>query len=471
MAPPMGVPPGAPAPSEREAFYAKLHTFREEIGEPIQRLPTLGFKELDLCVLYREVTKRNGIDSVIANKQWKEVAEALQLPSSCTDSGFRLRLHYKKYLEAFERKFFSPAPPRGTPNKHVGKNVVHSHGQAQAHSQTHSQSHSQSQHHVPSQSQPRMHMSVHTPSHSNGLSELPESHVDVRPVVMQTTTQCGGREMEKSKSLPERSNGKMTSVPGSCATSATVATVGGEISAGSGSSNEKRRRSRPVASQWKKGSVQSGEEVRKCNPGRSGCPNASANISIITGSYPSSENAEDDDGRRSNEDESVFNMKPTNTMKSVCTKRSHRGNMENKGISNPEYNDNSKKRMKLDKLTNNDSDYAVGAGQSGGQSDAVNRRSQKRARVVERQCEKDKEVTNKDGEKASDSSQESANITKAADKAMKSHEKRKADRVRTVNEPEATEAEKCSPDTDTTNTLPNGELQTLLEFIQAVRRG
>lgn len=95
---------------ERDTFYSKLNAFRDEIGEPIQRLPTLGFKELDLWVLYKEVVKRNGINSVIARKQWKEVAEALQLPSSCTDSGFRLRLHYKKYLQAFERKCFTPKP-------------------------------------------------------------------------------------------------------------------------------------------------------------------------------------------------------------------------------------------------------------------------------------------------------------------------------------------------------------------------
>lgn len=109
--PPQSQPQTAPSSkdsSERDLFYAKLHAFREEIGEPIQRLPTLGFKELDLWILYKEVVKRGGIDTVIAKKQWKEVAEALQLPSSCTDSGFRLRLHYKKYLEGFERKFFEP---------------------------------------------------------------------------------------------------------------------------------------------------------------------------------------------------------------------------------------------------------------------------------------------------------------------------------------------------------------------------
>lgn len=106
-APPAYAPP-SPESCERDAFYRKLHAFRDSMGDPIQRLPTLGFKELDLWVLYNEVVKRRGIDAVIAKKQWKEVAEALQLPSSCTDSGFRLRLHYKKYLEAFERKYFDP---------------------------------------------------------------------------------------------------------------------------------------------------------------------------------------------------------------------------------------------------------------------------------------------------------------------------------------------------------------------------
>mmetsp|Transcript_9711 Transcript_9711/g.29524 ORF Transcript_9711/g.29524 Transcript_9711/m.29524 type:complete len:314 (+) Transcript_9711:410-1351(+) len=95
---------------ERIRFYHDLHNFMSSIGQPIQRLPTLGFKELDLWVLYKEVTRRRGVDAVIAKKQWKEVADALQLPASCTDSGFRLRLHYVKYLEAFERAHFDPPP-------------------------------------------------------------------------------------------------------------------------------------------------------------------------------------------------------------------------------------------------------------------------------------------------------------------------------------------------------------------------
>eukprot|EP00188_Purpureofilum_apyrenoidigerum_P004418 Plantae.Rhodophyta-Purpureofilum_apyrenoidigerum.ctg4997.p1 GENE.Plantae.Rhodophyta-Purpureofilum_apyrenoidigerum.ctg4997~~Plantae.Rhodophyta-Purpureofilum_apyrenoidigerum.ctg4997.p1 ORF type:complete len:335 (-),score=54.52 Plantae.Rhodophyta-Purpureofilum_apyrenoidigerum.ctg4997:123-1127(-) len=95
---------------KRLNFYHDLHEFMASIGQAIQRLPTLGFKELDLWVLYKEVTKRRGVDAVIAKKQWKEIADALNLPASCTDSGFRLRLHYVKYLEPFERAHFTPPP-------------------------------------------------------------------------------------------------------------------------------------------------------------------------------------------------------------------------------------------------------------------------------------------------------------------------------------------------------------------------
>lgn len=89
-------------------FYKELHAFHEGQGKPIQKLPTLGFKELDLFVLYYEVARRGGIARVISGKKWKEIAEKLELPPSCTDAGFRLRLHYKKYLEDFASSRQSP---------------------------------------------------------------------------------------------------------------------------------------------------------------------------------------------------------------------------------------------------------------------------------------------------------------------------------------------------------------------------
>jgi len=93
---------------ERDEFYANLNRFMTSMGQPIQRLPTLGFKELDLWRLYKEVTSKDGIDAVIAKKQWKDIADALNLPPSCTDAGFRLRVHYNRYLESYERVNFLP---------------------------------------------------------------------------------------------------------------------------------------------------------------------------------------------------------------------------------------------------------------------------------------------------------------------------------------------------------------------------
>ncbi|GJQ14266.1 hypothetical protein GpartN1_g6057.t1 [Galdieria partita] len=95
---------------EERQFYQALYELMSKRGQPILRLPTLGFKELDLFRLFKEVTSRGGVDYVIAKKQWKEVADALGLPSSCTDSGFRLRLHYIRYLEPYERVYFTPPP-------------------------------------------------------------------------------------------------------------------------------------------------------------------------------------------------------------------------------------------------------------------------------------------------------------------------------------------------------------------------
>eukprot|EP01049_Picozoa_sp_SAG25_P010554 SAG25_NODE_1166_length_3715_cov_2.299502_3_plen_390_part_00 len=59
---------------------------------------------------------------MIANKGWRQIAEKLRLPSSCTDSGFRLRLHYLSYLYPYERRYFhglddDDIPPKLRPSR------------------------------------------------------------------------------------------------------------------------------------------------------------------------------------------------------------------------------------------------------------------------------------------------------------------------------------------------------------------
>ena len=78
----------------------------QQRGTPITRVPTLGHSELDLYALYQAVTEQGGVENVIIRKAWRQIAEELLLPASCTDSGFRLKLHYCNYLYPYERRYF-----------------------------------------------------------------------------------------------------------------------------------------------------------------------------------------------------------------------------------------------------------------------------------------------------------------------------------------------------------------------------
>lgn len=61
---------------------------------PIDRIPFLGHKEIDLHHLYKEVTARGGLNEVLNKKAMKEVASTFKLPSTCTSAGYALRVHY-----------------------------------------------------------------------------------------------------------------------------------------------------------------------------------------------------------------------------------------------------------------------------------------------------------------------------------------------------------------------------------------
>lgn len=59
-----------------------------------------------MYALYHAVIKHGGVENVIARKGWRDIAEELELPPSCTDSGYRLKLHYCNFLYPYERRYF-----------------------------------------------------------------------------------------------------------------------------------------------------------------------------------------------------------------------------------------------------------------------------------------------------------------------------------------------------------------------------
>lgn len=87
-------------------FIEKLYSFMSSRGTPIVRVPIFDHRDLNLYRLYKEVTSRGGVETVIMNKMWRSVTNELSVDPDRTDAGFRLRTHYLKYLYPYERRFF-----------------------------------------------------------------------------------------------------------------------------------------------------------------------------------------------------------------------------------------------------------------------------------------------------------------------------------------------------------------------------
>ena len=95
----------------RELFMTALEDFiRAEYNEVLDsveyRIPTMSGRKLNLTRLYREVCLRGGIGRVIRDKSWKSVASTFRFPPTLTGSSSTLRVHYQKFLEEYENRFF-----------------------------------------------------------------------------------------------------------------------------------------------------------------------------------------------------------------------------------------------------------------------------------------------------------------------------------------------------------------------------
>jgi len=93
---------------ERKAFMQDLNKFMIESNKPLSKLPIMGYKELDLFQLYKEVVSYGGFNEVVKNvgtwsKIWKRLGN---FDPSITDSSFRLKKNYERYLLDYEYKKF-----------------------------------------------------------------------------------------------------------------------------------------------------------------------------------------------------------------------------------------------------------------------------------------------------------------------------------------------------------------------------
>lgn len=101
--PPLEIP--VPDGTPRGQFLHDLYSFMKRIGQPITKIPYLGFQELDLYFLYQLVISRGGMDAVTKKQEWKTVYQELGIPTMSTSASYNTRTNYKKYLYLYELEY------------------------------------------------------------------------------------------------------------------------------------------------------------------------------------------------------------------------------------------------------------------------------------------------------------------------------------------------------------------------------
>ncbi|KAM3868295.1 AT-rich interactive domain-containing protein 5A [Diretmus argenteus] len=111
---------------EEKSFVSRLYSFMKDRGTPIERIPHLGFKQINLWRIYKAVEILGGYDSVTARRLWKNVYDELGGSPGSTSAATCTRRHYERLVLPFERHLRGeedkPLPP-SKPRKPYKRNV------------------------------------------------------------------------------------------------------------------------------------------------------------------------------------------------------------------------------------------------------------------------------------------------------------------------------------------------------------
>ncbi|MCO5582773.1 hypothetical protein L7F22_036672 [Adiantum nelumboides] len=117
--------------ADRDLFYDTLNKFHASLGTRLS-IPTIGGKELDLHLLYVEVSSRGGLEQVIRERKWKEVTVVFHFPPTTTSASFVLRKYYVSLLHHYEQVYYfgtqgslvTPPVTASIPNQSPGHQSV-----------------------------------------------------------------------------------------------------------------------------------------------------------------------------------------------------------------------------------------------------------------------------------------------------------------------------------------------------------
>ncbi|CAL8320644.1 unnamed protein product [Lota lota] len=91
-----------PDEMSEEAFLKDLYLYMKKRDTPIDRVPHLGFKQIDLFVMYKTVKDLGGYHQVTTHQLWKQVYNTLGGNPRSTSAATCTRRHYEKLLLPFE---------------------------------------------------------------------------------------------------------------------------------------------------------------------------------------------------------------------------------------------------------------------------------------------------------------------------------------------------------------------------------
>ncbi|XP_056641253.1 AT-rich interactive domain-containing protein 5B-like isoform X2 [Diorhabda sublineata] len=89
--------------NENKEFVRKLGAFMKSNRTPIGRIPSLGYKELNLHEFFIRVQKLGGYDCVTTNRLWKSIFDEMSGHQNSTSAATIIRRHYERFLLPYER--------------------------------------------------------------------------------------------------------------------------------------------------------------------------------------------------------------------------------------------------------------------------------------------------------------------------------------------------------------------------------
>ncbi|XP_041948520.1 nascent polypeptide-associated complex subunit alpha, muscle-specific form isoform X6 [Alosa sapidissima] len=99
---------------EEQLFLDQLFSFMERQGSPISKVPNLGFKKIDLFLMYSVVKRLGGYENVTTQRMWKAVYNELGGSPGSTSAATCTRRHYERLMLPYEQFMNSGSKPPKT---------------------------------------------------------------------------------------------------------------------------------------------------------------------------------------------------------------------------------------------------------------------------------------------------------------------------------------------------------------------